>query len=80
MLVAPSLGPTLGREHVDQVPAIMDRRDAVIAAARDRARHRRGGVAQVLVRLIAFVTNLAFYGRFSFALRLARPATTSARA
>jgi CIC family chloride channel protein len=63
--VAPSMAPTLGREHVDQVPAIMDRRDAFIAALAIILGIAACGVAELLIRMIAFVTNLAFYGRIS---------------
>src|SRR5690348_5585400 len=65
LLVAPSLGPAMGREHVKQIPAIMDKRDAFIAALAIILGIAAVGVAEVLVRMIAIVTNLAFYGRWS---------------
>jgi CIC family chloride channel protein len=67
LLVAPSLSATLGREHVDQVPAIMDRRDAVVAGYAVSLGCAAYGVAELLVRAIALVTNLAFYQRVSVA-------------
>ena len=66
LLVAPSLSATMGRENVDAVPAIMDRRDAVISLLALGLGCLSFGVAEVLIRSIAFVTNLAFYGRLSF--------------
>jgi chloride channel protein, CIC family len=65
LLVAPSLSATLGREHVDQVPAIMDRRDAVITGYAVGLGCAAYGVAELLIRAIALVTNLAFYQRVS---------------
>ncbi len=63
--VAPSLDATLGREHVDAVPATMDRRDAVVAGYALALGCAAFFVAELLVRSIAFVTNLAFYQRLS---------------
>ena len=65
LLVAPSLGPAMGREHVKQIPAIMDKRDAFISALAVILGIASVGVAEVLVRMIAVVTNLSFYGRWS---------------
>ena len=67
VLVAPSLAATLGREDVEQIPAIMDRRDAFVAALALGLGCLSFGVAEVLVRAIAVVTNLAFYGTWSTA-------------
>jgi H+/Cl- antiporter ClcA/CBS domain-containing protein len=72
VLVAPSLSATMGRENVDAVPAIMDRRDAIVAGLAVGLGCIAFGVAEVLVRAIALVTNLAFYQRVSLAA--ARPA------
>ncbi|HUJ58196.1 MAG TPA: chloride channel protein [Kofleriaceae bacterium] len=66
LLVAPSLSATLGREDVEQVPAIMDRRDAVVAGYATAIGLAAYGVAEVLIRAIALVTNVAFYQRWSF--------------
>jgi CIC family chloride channel protein len=65
LALAPSMDVALGREHVDQVPAIMDGRDAVIGALAIALGIAACGVAEVLIRSIAVVTNLAFYGRWS---------------
>ena len=65
LMVAPSLSPTLASEHVHQVPAIMDKRDAFIALMAAALGIAACGVAEVLVRMIAFVTNLSFYGKVS---------------
>jgi H+/Cl- antiporter ClcA len=67
VLVAPSLSATLGREHLDPIPATMDRRDAFVAVLAIGLGCVSFGVAEVLVRAIALVTNLAFYHRVSFA-------------
>jgi H+/Cl- antiporter ClcA len=66
LLVAPSLSATLGREHVDPIPAIMDKRDAFVALLAVGLGLISFGVAEILVRAIALVTNLAFYQQFSF--------------
>ncbi len=63
--VAPSLDATLGREHVEGVAATMDRRDAVVAGYATALGCAAFFVAELLVRSIAFVTNLAFYQRLS---------------
>jgi H+/Cl- antiporter ClcA len=55
----------MGREHVAQIPAVMDKRDARVAAMAIALGIAACGVAEVLVRMIAIVTNLAFYGRWS---------------
>jgi H+/Cl- antiporter ClcA len=55
----------MGREHVAQIPAVMDKRDARIAFLAIVLGIAACGVAEVLVRMIAIVTNLAFYGRWS---------------
>jgi H+/Cl- antiporter ClcA len=65
LLVAPSLSATLGREHLDAVPAIMDRRDAIVAGYATALGCAAFGIAELLVRAIALVTNLAFYQRLS---------------
>jgi len=67
LMVAPSLGPAMGREHVAPIPAIMDKRDAFVAGMAACLGLAACGVAEVLVRSIAFVTNLAFYGTWSLA-------------
>ena len=63
--VAPSLEPTLVRDAIARPPAIMDRRDAVICALAVALAVVATGVAEVLVRAIALITNLAYYGQVS---------------
>ncbi|HET9623663.1 MAG TPA: chloride channel protein [Kofleriaceae bacterium] len=65
LLVAPSMGLAMGREHVRQIPAVMNKRDAFVAAMACVLGIVACGVAEALVRMIAIVTNLAFYGRWS---------------
>jgi H+/Cl- antiporter ClcA len=67
LLVAPSLDATLGRENVDVVPATMDTRDAIIAGLAIALGVAAFGIAEVLVRAIALVTNIAFFQRVSTA-------------
>jgi H+/Cl- antiporter ClcA len=59
------MGPAMGREHVAQVPAIMDRRDAFIGLMAIVLGLASVGVAEVLIRSIALVTNVSFYGKWS---------------
>jgi chloride channel protein, CIC family len=66
LLVAPSLSATLGREHVDPIPATMDQRDAFVAVLAIGLGCVSFAIAEVLVRAIALVTNLSFYHRISF--------------
>src|SRR5579862_599280 len=63
VLVAPSLAAAMGREHVDPVPAVMDKRDAFVALLAVGLGGASFGVAELLVRAITLVTNLAFYQR-----------------
>lgn len=65
LMVAPSLEPTLARDEVVAQPAIMERRDAVVCALAVALAIAATGVAEVLVRMIALITNLAYYGRLS---------------
>jgi CIC family chloride channel protein len=69
LLVAPSMSDTLDREHINSLPSVMDRRDAKIAALAMCLGLAAMGVAEVLVRAIALVTNLAFYGELSLTTR-----------
>lgn len=64
--VAPSLGPTLGIEHVRRRSRPVDRRVAWVSALAIALAIAAGLIAQLLGHLIALCTNLAFYGRFSF--------------
>lgn len=73
--VAPSLGAAARREHVSVAggPPAIDRRVVVLCGMTIVLGVVAAFVAQALVHLIAFVTHLAFEGRFSFALEGARP-------
>jgi H+/Cl- antiporter ClcA len=63
--IAPSLAPTLIRDHVAGPPGVMTGRDALIAALAVAIAVVATGVAEVLVRAIALVTNLAYFGELS---------------
>ncbi len=65
LLVAPSLAATLARDHVAGPPAVMDRRDAWITGLAIAVGVAAVGVAEILVRAIALITNLVYYGRAS---------------
>lgn len=63
--VAPSLGPTLRAAHAKVENRPVDRRVLWICALAVGLAIAAGLVARALVLLIAFITNLAFYGRLS---------------
>jgi chloride channel protein, CIC family len=65
IFVAPSLAPTLERDHAGRAPTGLDRRDIWISMLAMALAIAAVGVAEVLVRGIAFVTNLAYYHRVS---------------
>ena len=65
--VAPSLGPGLAAAQVRRHAAGVDARVAAISGAAVVLALAAGLVAQLLTRLIALITNAAFYGRFSSA-------------
>jgi len=65
--VAPSLGPALDRAGAPRRRRIAHVRVARVAALSAGIALVAALVAQVLTRLIGFVTNLAFYGRLSTA-------------
>ncbi len=64
--VAPSMGPALEQVHIAARPALMDARTLRIIAMATVLGVAAGFIAEILRRLIAGVTNLAFFGRFSF--------------
>ena len=70
--VAPAMGTLLETMRMPVERTLMDRRALVVTAASVLLALVAGVVAQVLVRLINVVTNLAFYGRLSS--RAASPA------
>ena len=64
--VAPSLGPALDDAHVP-IERPVDFRVAWLSALSILIAIAAGFIAQLLVRLIGLMTNLAFYGRLSTA-------------
>src|SRR6476646_3122586 len=65
--VSPSLGPTLETEHLGTHPPLMDHRVLTISVLSVLLAGAAACIAWTLVTLIAFITNLSFYGRFSTA-------------
>lgn len=65
--VAPSLGPSLAVEHLAGRPALVGPRTLWLCALAILVAAAASLVARGLVALIDFFTNLAFFGRFSFA-------------
>jgi H+/Cl- antiporter ClcA/predicted transcriptional regulator len=63
--IAPALGPEIESARVPLERASIDRRVIIICALAIALAIVTGLVAQLLVAIIAVVTNLAFYGRFS---------------
>ena len=63
--VAPSLEPVLEQVHIQARPALMDKRALMIVVMSIVLGLAGGAIAEILRRLIALVTNLAFYGRIS---------------
>jgi len=70
--VAPSLAPTLAAAHVPRETSVVGPRVILISALSIGVAFVAGIVARVLVSMIAFVTNVAFFGRIS--LRTVAPA------
>ena len=67
LMVAPSLAPTLAHDHAGRAPLGLDRRDAWIGLLAVGIGVCVALVAEVLIRAIALVTNLAYFGRLSLA-------------
>ncbi|WP_257305309.1 chloride channel protein [Geothrix campi] len=63
--VAPSLEPTLKNARIPPVLAVMDGRVAFIGLLATALGVVAGYLAEVLIRLIGLVTNLAYYHRWS---------------
>lgn len=63
--VSPSLAPSLARAGIHGEAPHADRRVLFIGFLAMIVAAAAGVVAQVLIRLIGFITNLSFYGRFS---------------
>jgi len=65
--VAPSLAPTFDAARVPVERSTLDTRVVIISAWSIVLAIATGFVAQALVAIIGLVTNISFYGRFSFA-------------
>ncbi len=65
LLVAPSLQPTLEHDHAGRSPVGLDRRDLGISALAMGVAVGATVAAEILIRAIALVTNLAYFGRLS---------------
>ena len=65
--VSPSLGPTLKRSHVQKQILLVDHRVILICVLSIALALIAGGVAQILLWLIALITNISFHHLFSFA-------------
>src|SRR5262245_15845235 len=63
--VAPSLGPALAALRVPRAASRVDRRVVWLCGLSVALALAAGGAAELLTRFIAFVTQLAFYGRLS---------------
>jgi H+/Cl- antiporter ClcA/predicted transcriptional regulator len=63
--IAPALGPEIENARLPVERASIDRRVIIICALAITLAIVTGLVAQLLVAIIAVVTNVAFYGRFS---------------
>lgn len=66
--VSPALGPTLERASVVRHPKVLDRRTLAIAGLGVALATVTTAIARGLVGLIGLITNLAYYGRVSWAL------------
>jgi H+/Cl- antiporter ClcA len=64
--VAPSLEPTLLDARIPEVETILGPRAVWISALAIAVAFAAGVIARVLIALIAFVTNVAFRGSFTF--------------
>jgi hypothetical protein len=67
--VAPSMGPAIEAAGTASQAALVDGRTVMITFICIGLAAVTAVVAQALVRLIFFVTNLSFYGRLSFTRR-----------
>lgn len=67
LAVSPSLESALRQTRVPRETALVTRRDVLISALAMAVAAAAALVAQILTALIALVTNLAFYGRWSAA-------------
>jgi H+/Cl- antiporter ClcA len=65
--ISPSSGPVLVLDHVERRGTLLQRRDFLICLFSVILGGVGAAAAIVLMKLIGLVTNLCFYGRFSFA-------------
>ncbi|HTJ85296.1 MAG TPA: chloride channel protein [Polyangiaceae bacterium] len=65
--VAPSMGLTIALERIPSLGGVVSARTIAVTAAASAIGLAAALIAQVLVASLAWVTNLAFYGRVSFA-------------
>src|SRR3954469_14085660 len=72
--ISPSLGPTLEAAAVPAQASLVDARVVLLSAVSIAVAIAAAFVAQILVRLIALVTNISFFGKFSTSVAHARPA------
>src|SRR5689334_17174996 len=64
--VAPGMGPLMQQIHIPARPSLMDARAIQMVLIAMVLGVAAGFVAEILRRLIALVTNISFYGSFSF--------------
>src|SRR3954468_9895935 len=63
--VAPSLEPSILAADITEETPLIDKRVVLISVLAVGVAIASGYIAQILVRLIGLVTNIAFYGRVS---------------
>src|SRR2546430_9302353 len=61
-----SMGPLLESAHVEDHTTLLDSRSVLISAVCMAIAIVAGFIAKFLVALIGLITNICFYGRFSF--------------
>src|SRR4051794_34504458 len=61
--IAPSMAPLLQAAHLASRPALVDKRTVAMSAIAVILACATAIIAQILIWLIAFFTNLAFYAR-----------------
>src|SRR5665213_493810 len=66
--LSPSMGPALAMAQIPSTPLLVDRRVALISVLAFLIACAATAVAQILMWLIALITNLAFFGKASHVL------------
>src|SRR5665213_3406546 len=66
--LSPSMGPALAMAEIPSTPLLVDRRVALISVLAFLIACAATAVAQILMWLIALITNLAFFGKASHVL------------